>query len=154
MNVIIMGCGRGGAELATTLDREGHAVTILDINAHQFTRFLPETFGGRKMVGNGIDQDTLLRAGIEDADAFVAVTQGDNRNVMACQIAQHIYNVERVVCRIYDPIREQMYHRLGLRTICPTKVTARLLKDALEAEHTEGEGNPEHHAELNKDKQD
>ena len=132
MHVIIMGCGRVGAELATTLDREGHDVTILDMNAYQFTRFLPEAFGGRKIVGNGIDEDTLRRAGIEEADAFIAVTQGDNRNVMACQIARHIFGVGRVVSRIYDPIREQMYHRLGLRTISPTKVGAQLLKDALE----------------------
>ena len=140
MNVIIMGCGRGGAELATTLDREGHAVTILDVNAHQFTRFLPETFGGRKMVGNGIDQDTLLRAGIEDADAFVAVTAGDNRNVMAAQIAKHIFGVERVVCRFSDPIREQMYSELGLRTLSPTKIIAGLLQDILQANNGDNGG--------------
>lgn len=137
MKVVIMGCGRAGSQLATTLDREGHDVTVLDVNEYQFTRFLPESFGGRKITGNGIDQDVLRRAGIEGADAFVAVTAGDNRNVMACQIAKHIFGVPRVVCRIYDPIREQMYHNLGLRTICPTKVGARLLKEALEAEETE-----------------
>lgn len=140
MKVIIMGCGRVGAELATTLDREGHEVSILDVNDFQFTRFLPETFGGRKITGNGIDQDALRRAGIEQADAFVAVTAGDNRNVMACQIAKHIFGVPRLVCRIYDPIREQMYHSLGLRTISPTKVGARLLKEALEAEEPETVG--------------
>lgn len=132
-----MGCGRAGSQLAVTLDREGHDVTILDINAYQFTRFLLESFGGRTITGNGIDQDVLRRAGIEEADAFVAVTAGDNRNVMAAQIARHIFGVERVVCRIYDPIREQMYHRLGLRTISPTREWARLLKEALEAEETE-----------------
>ena len=134
MKIVIMGCGRVGSELAATLDREGHDVAVLDMNAYQFDRFLPETFGGRRITGNGIDQDTLRRAGIEEADAFVAATQGDNRNVMAAQIAKHIFGVERVVCRIYDPIREQMYRRLGLRTICPTKIGARLLKEALEAE--------------------
>ena len=137
MKVIIMGCGRAGSELAITLDREGHDVTVLDVNTYQFTRFLPESFGGRKITGNGIDQDVLRRAGIEAADAFVAVTAGDNRNVMAAQIAKHIFDVSRVVCRIYDPIREQMYHKLGLRTISPTKVGARLLKEALEAEPVE-----------------
>lgn len=137
MRVIIMGCGRVGAELAATLDREGHDVTILDVNAYQFTRFLPESFRGRKIEGNGIDQDVLRKAGIQQADAFVAVTAGDNRNVMACQIAKHIFGVPRVVSRIYDPIREQMYHSLGLRTISPTKVGARLLKEALEAEEPE-----------------
>src|SRR3990170_2564731 len=137
MKIVIMGCGRVGSELAATLDREGHDVAVLDMNAYQFDRFLPETFGGRRITGNGIDQDTLRRAGIEEADAFVAATQGDNRNVMAAQIAKHIFGVERVVCRIYDPIREQMYRRLGLRTICPTREWARLLKEALEAEETE-----------------
>ena len=143
MKVVIMGCGRVGAELATTLDREGQQVSIMDINAHQFTRVLPDTFGGRKITGNGIDQDALRRAGIEEADAFVAVTPGDNRNVMACQIAKHIFGVERVVCRIYDPIREEMYHNLGLRTISPTRVGARLIKEALEAEETGTVAGPE-----------
>ena len=137
MRVIIMGCGRAGSVLATTLDREGHDVTVLDINEYQFERFLPETFGGRTIRGNGIDQDVLRRAGIEQADAFVAATAGDNRNVMASQIAKHIFGVSRVVCRIYDPIREEMYHSLGLRTISPTKVGARLLKEALEGEEPE-----------------
>ena len=140
-----MGCGRAGSELAIALDRDGHEVTVLDINAYQFTRFLPEDFGGRKITGNGIDQDVLRRAGVEDADAFIAVTAGDNRNVMASQIAKHIFGVARVVCRIYDPIRERMYHDLGLRTISPTKVMAQLLREALEAEEpapvaTPGEG--------------
>jgi len=133
MKIIIMGCGRVGSELATTLDQEGNEVTILDVNTYQFTRFLPESFRGRTITGNGIDQEVLRMAGIEQADAFVAVTSGDNRNVMACQIAKHIFDVPRVVCRIYDPIREQMYHKLGLRTISPTKVGARLVKEALEA---------------------
>ena len=132
-----MGCGRVGSRLAATLDQEGHEVTVLDVNTYQFTRFLPESFGGRKITGNGIDEDVLRRAGIEEADAFVAVTQGDNRNVMASQIAKHIFGVSRVVCRIYDPIREQMYHDLGLRTISPTKVGAQLIKEALEAGETE-----------------
>lgn len=134
MNVVIMGCGRVGSRLAVMLEREGHQVTTVDVNAYQFTRFLPESFEGRKIAGNGIDQDVLRRAGIEEADAFVAVTAGDNRNVMAAQIAKHIFGVPRVVCRIYDPIREEMYQRLGLRTISPTKVMAQLLKDELEAE--------------------
>lgn len=134
MKVVIMGCGRAGSALAVELDREGHDVTSIDVNDYQFTRFLPDSFGGRKIVGNAVDQDVLRKAGIEEADAFVAVTAGDNRNVMAAQIAQHIFGVPRVVCRIYDPIREEMYHDLGLRTISPTKVMAALLKEALEAD--------------------
>lgn len=134
MRVIIMGCGRVGAELAQQLDRDGNDVTVLDVNAYQFTRFLPETFRGRKIVGNAIDQDVLRKAGIDHADAFVAATAGDNRNAMASQIAKHIFGVPRVVCRIYDPIREEMYRTLGLRTTSPTRIGARLLREALEAD--------------------
>ncbi|HXG36362.1 MAG TPA: TrkA family potassium uptake protein [Dehalococcoidia bacterium] len=131
MKVVIMGCGRVGAELASTLDRAGHTVTIIDINPEAFRR-LPSSFGGRKLVGNGIDQDVLRRACAGKPDAFVAVTQGDNRNVMSAQIAKHILNIPKVVCRIYDPIREEIYRDLGLETISPTRVGARLLMDALE----------------------
>lgn len=133
MKVIIMGCGRVGAELAATLDREGHEVTVLDINPDSFRR-LPASFKGQRVVGNGIDQDVLRRIGIEQADVFVSVTQGDNRNVMAAQMAKHLFGVPRAVSRIYDPIREEIYHELGLETISPTKVGARLLKEALERE--------------------
>lgn len=128
-----MGCGRVGAQLATMLDRAGHEVTVLDTKASAFAR-LPANFRGRAQVGNGIDQDVLRRVGIERVDAFVACTQGDNRNVMAAQVAKHIFNVPRVVCRIYDPIREEMYHMLGLRTISPTRVGAELLMEAIQEE--------------------
>jgi trk system potassium uptake protein TrkA len=131
MKVVIMGCGRVGAMLASKLDQGGHDVTVLDLKASQFQRFLPPDFRGRKMIGDGRDQDTLRAAGVEGADAFVSCTQGDNRNVMAAQIAQIIFNVPRVVCRIYDPMREELYHMLGLRTISPTKVGAELLLRAL-----------------------
>lgn len=131
MKAVIMGCGRVGAQLANMLDAEGHDVTVIDIDAASFRR-LPSTFKGKAMIGNGIDQDILKKAGIEEADTFAAVTQGDNRNVMAAQIAKHIFNVPKVVCRIYDPIREEIYHSLGLETVSPTTVGARLLKEALE----------------------
>ncbi len=136
MKVIIMGCGRVGAELAALLHREGHDVTIMDMAASAFT-FLPDDFGGTKLVGNGIDQDVLRRAGIEEADAFISATRGDNRNAMACQIAQHIFGVPRVVSRIFDPIREEMYRGLGIRTINPTRVQSNLLKEVLEREDPE-----------------
>lgn len=142
MKVVIMGCGRVGAELAGLLDREGHQVTILDIDPEAFSQ-LPLDFGGAKVVGNGIDQDVLRRLGLAEADAFVAASPGDNRNVMASQIAKHIFGVPRVVCRIFDPIREELYHSLGLETISPTRVVARLLKEALEREPAQaasGEG--------------
>jgi trk system potassium uptake protein TrkA len=130
MRVVIMGCGRVGAQLATMLAKDGHEVVIMDINPAAFSR-LPADFQGRRVVGNGIDQDALRRAGIEGADAFVAVTQGDNRNIMSAQIAKHLFNVPRVVCRIYDPIREEIYHTLGLRTISPTSVGAELFRQAV-----------------------
>jgi trk system potassium uptake protein TrkA len=123
MNVIIMGCGRVGAALAKLLDDEGHRVTILDVDPYSFRR-LPASFRGTPLVGNGTDQDVLVRAGIAEADVFVAATQGDNRNVMAAQIAKHIFGVRRVVSRVYDPIREEMYRQLGLETFSPTIVGA------------------------------
>ena len=131
MKVIIMGCGRVGARLTALLDAEGHDITVLDTDSYSFRR-LPQNFGGTALFGSGTNIDTLKKAGIEEADIFVALTQGDNRNVMSCQIAKHIFNVPRVVCRIYDPLREEMYSTLGLETISPTAVFAQLLKEKLE----------------------
>ena len=128
MNVVIMGCGRVGAELAALLEEAGHKVTILDRDTYSFHR-LPSSFNGTPLVGDGTDEESLKKAGIEEADAFVAVTQGDNRNVMAAQIAREVFNVPKVVCRIYDSLREEIYHTLGLDTISPTKVGAQLLRD-------------------------
>jgi len=132
MNVVIMGCGRVGAQLAALLDAGGHSVTVLDTDAYSFRR-LPANFGGTALIGNGLDQDALKRAGIETADAFVVVTQGDNRNVMAAQIAKHIFNVPKVICRIYDPLRRDLYQTLGLEAISPTTVFAQILKEKLES---------------------
>jgi trk system potassium uptake protein TrkA len=131
MKIIIMGCGRVGARLASLLDEDGHEVTVLDIDTYSFRR-LPPSFGGTALFGNGIDQEALKKAGIEDADVFVAMTQGDNRNVMSCQIAKHVFNVPRVVCRIYDPLREEMYSALGLETLSPTKVFAQMFREKIE----------------------
>lgn len=126
-----MGCSRVGAQLAGMLDAEGHNVTIMDVEPYSF-RKLPQTFNGVALVGNGLEDEALKKAGIEEADVFVSTTQGDNRNVMACQIAKHIYHVPKVVSRIYDPIREEMYRNLGLDTVSPTRVVADLLKDRIE----------------------
>jgi trk system potassium uptake protein TrkA len=132
MKIIIMGCGRVGAQLAIMLEKEGHEVTTLHKNADSFKR-LPSDFGGKALLGNGTDEDDLKKAGIEETDAFVAVTEGDNRNVMAAQIAKNIYNVPKVVCRIYDPLRRDIYSMLGLDAISPTTVFAQLLKEKLES---------------------
>ena len=131
MKILIMGCGRVGARLASLLDEDGHEVTILDNDTYSFRR-LPPSFSGTALFGNGIDEEALKKAGIEEADIFVAVTQGDNRNVMACQVAKHIFKVPRVVCRIYDPLREEMYSALGLETISPTKVFSQLMREKIE----------------------
>ena len=133
MKIVIMVCGRVGARLASLLDEDGHEVTILDNDTYSFRR-LPPSFGGTALFGNGIDEEALKRAGIEDADVFVALTQGDNRNVMSCQIAKHVFKVPRVVCRIYDPLREEMYSALGLETISPTKVFAQLFREKIEGQ--------------------
>jgi len=131
MKVIIMGCSRVGAQLAGMLDASGHKVTILDTEPYSF-RKLPPNFSGLAMVGNGLEEESLKKAGIEETDVFVSATQGDNRNVMACQIAKYIYHVPKVVSRIYDPIREEMYRNLGLDTVSPTMVVAELLQSRIE----------------------
>jgi trk system potassium uptake protein TrkA len=130
MKVVIMGCGRVGAQLASLLDGEGHKVTVLDVDAHSFRR-LPPSFSGTALVGDGTDEEMLKKAGVGEADAFVAVTQGDNRNVMGAQIAKHIFNVPRALCRIYDPLRKDIYETLGIEAISPTTVFAQLLKEKL-----------------------
>jgi len=130
MKVVIMGCGRVGAQLAALLDSEGHNVVVLDTAADSFRR-LPPGFNGTALLGNGIDEAVLKKAGVAEADIFVALTQGDNRNVMAAQIAKHIFNVPRVVCRIYDPLRQELYSTLGLEAFSPTTIFAQMLKEKL-----------------------
>src|SRR5437763_11861602 len=112
------------------LDRAGHTVSIIDFSSEAFRRLQPD-FSGTTIVGNGVDEEILIRAGIREADAFAAVTNGDNRNIMASQIAKELFQVKKVVCRIYDPIREETYHELGLETISPTIVGAQLMFEAI-----------------------
>lgn len=130
MKIVILGCGRVGAMLAMMMEREGHKVSIIDYSNDSFRRLDPK-FGGETVVGNGVDEEVLIRAGIKEADAFAAVTNGDNRNIMASQIAKEIFDVKKVVCRIYDPIRQSTYNELGLETISPTVIGAQLLFDAV-----------------------
>ena len=131
MNVVIVGCGRVGARIAATLDQAGHRVSVVDLNASQFRR-LPQDFAGKSIVGTGIDEDVLKAADIEDADAFFAVTQGDNTNIMSAQIAQTVFEVPQVVARIYDPVREDTYRRMGIHTVCPTTTIASLMLSAIQ----------------------
>jgi trk system potassium uptake protein len=130
MRVLIMGCGRVGAGLASRFADEGHEVTIVDTDAFAFRRLLP-SFQGRRMVGSGTDDRTLIEAGIENADVFVALASGDNRNILASQKARHIYQVDTVVTRVKDPLRAELFNRLGLRTFSPTKVGIELAAEAI-----------------------
>ena len=132
MKVLIMGCGRVGGRLAGLLDADGHDVTVIDTDSYSFRRLPPE-FNGKALVGNGTDEDVLKRAGIEEADVFIALTQGDNRNVLASQIAKHVFNVPRVICRFYDPLRQELYQSLGLETHSPTTIFAQMLREKLES---------------------
>jgi len=131
MKVLIMGCGRVGAQLASTLANEGNDVTVLDIDDYSFRR-LPSNFAGKALLGDGTDEDTLRKAGIESMEAFIALTQGDNRNLMACQIARHVFNIPRVICRIYDPLRRDLFSKLGIDAFSPTTIFANMLKEKLE----------------------
>jgi trk system potassium uptake protein TrkA len=137
VKILILGCGRVGSRLAQELDQGGHDVTIVDSNPDAFSRFasrgvFTDDFRGNFVVGDGTEADLLRRAGIEGTDCFVAVTQGDNRNIMAAQIAQNVFRVPKVVARIYDPIREEVYRKLGLSVFCPTTEGATTVRRMIE----------------------
>lgn len=130
MKIIILGCGRVGAALAQQLDVAGHEVIIIDRNQDAFARLGPD-YSGEMVMGTGIDEDVLRKAGIEGADAFVAVTNGDNTNAMSAQIAKLIFHVPHVVARLYDPVREETYKTLGLDTVSPTIIGVERIKDQI-----------------------
>jgi trk system potassium uptake protein len=119
VKTVIIGCGRVGATLADVLDRAGHDVIVVDPSTRAFDR-LPSTFGGSAVRGDGTDEDALRRAGAENADVFLALTEGDNRNVMAAQLAVEALGAGRVVAKINDPVRAAAYADLGLATLCRT----------------------------------
>ncbi|MCS7222990.1 MAG: NAD-binding protein [Armatimonadetes bacterium] len=130
IKVVILGCGRVGSTLALMLIQEGHRVTVIDKDPDAFRR-LGEDFQGRTYVGQGIDVDVLREAGLEEADAFLAVTNGDNTNVMASQIAKVRFHVPKVLARIYDPLRAAVYKELGIETVSVTTLGAGMLFDRL-----------------------
>lgn len=130
MRVVILGCGRVGSTLALMLDSEGHEVSIVDMDPTAFRR-LGEGFGGRAIPGIGISADVLRGAGVEKADAFLAVTNGDNTNIMAAQIAKVIFRVPRTMARIYDPLRAEVYREVGIETLCITTLGAGIFHDRL-----------------------
>jgi trk system potassium uptake protein TrkA len=130
MRYLIVGCGRVGSSLAKLLDADGHEVIVVDENPAAFKR-LGQKFKGHVVVGTGIDYDLLKRAGASTADGFVSVTDGDNRNIMAALIAQRMFKLKNVVARIYDPPRGTMYHDLGVQTVVPTTMIAKIMRDTL-----------------------
>lgn len=128
MYVIIVGCGRVGSELAKLLSNEGHNVVIIDQKQAAFER-LSTSFNGLTLVGNGFDLELLKQAGIEKADAFCAVTNGDNTNLIASQVAKKIFKIPKVIARVYDPQRAHIYSALGLDIISGTILFAAMLRD-------------------------
>jgi trk system potassium uptake protein TrkA len=142
VKIVIVGCGRVGSTLARQMVAGGHDVSIVDENVSAFGR-LGEDFDGQMVVGSGIDEEVLRRAGIETADCFASVTNGDNRNIMAAQIAQKIFRVNRVITRIYDPIRAEVYSELGLESLCPTTLGASIVQEFFSTGH-----NPAHSGAL------
>ena len=125
---IVVGCGRVGAGIASTAARAGHDVTIIDVSSNAFDR-LPSDFGGTAIRGDGTDEDVLRRAGADGADYFFALTEGDNRNILAAQLASETLRVPNVVAKVNDPVRAEAYTALGIATICRTT----LMVDALDA---------------------
>lgn len=123
MYVVIMGCGRVGVTLAHSLEEAGNTVAVIDQEAEAFRR-LGAHFNGRRVTGLGFDRETLREAGIEQADAFAAVSSGDNSNILAARVARETFGVDNVVARIYDPGRAEVYQRLGIPTVATVRWTA------------------------------
>jgi trk system potassium uptake protein TrkA len=134
VHVVIMGCGRVGSDLARTLTQSGHSVAVIDQNAAAFERLGPD-FPGTTVVGVGFDRGRLIEAGIEKADAFAAVSNGDNSNILAARVARETFNVASVVARIYDPGRAEIYTRLGIPTVATVRWTADQILRRIDPEH-------------------
>jgi trk system potassium uptake protein TrkA len=130
MKAIIMGCGRVGEQVARLLAKESHDITIIDYDGNALARLGPD-FKGRKVKGVGFDKGVLIEAGIETADAFAAASSSDNANIIAARIARNIFHVPRVVARLYDPRRAEIYRRLGLMTISSTTWGAERIRELL-----------------------
>jgi trk system potassium uptake protein TrkA len=124
VQAVIVGCGRVGSNLARVLAQRGDQVTVIDSQEHAFElaqqRLRLNESKVKMVLGTGVDEDLLRKAGVEHADVFVAVTNKDNTNIMAAQIARHVFKVKKVVCRIYDPARQIVYDELGIDSVCPT----------------------------------
>lgn len=137
MHVVIMGCGRVGSSLAQSLEALGHSVAIIDRRPEAFRR-LGSDFGGLTVTGMGFDRDVLVEAGVERAEAFAAVSSGDNSNIISARVARETFGVQRVVARIYDPKRAAVYERLGIPTVATVRWTAdRIMRRIVPEGHTE-----------------
>jgi len=132
MYVIIAGCGRVGSAMARQLSDDGHDVVVIDEDPGSF-RLLGERFPGHRVVGAAIDWDILMEAGIEGADAFAAVTDGDNTNLVCALIASRAFEVPCAVARVYDPLRAAAFAKLGVRTVCPTEDARVMMLDEVRA---------------------
>lgn len=130
MHVVIMGCGRVGSRLARRLERQGHSVAIIDKDPHAF-HLLDVDFKGIKVEGVGFDAEAMERAGIQRADVFLAVSSGDNSNFVSCKIAKDAYRVPKVLARIYDPRRAQIYRRMGIPTVAPVAWATSKISDLI-----------------------
>jgi trk system potassium uptake protein TrkA len=130
VKTVIVGCGRVGSVLADAFDRAGHQVIILDMKTTAFDR-LPGAFKGAAVRGDGTDEDTLRRAGAEGADVFMALTEGDNRNVMSAQLATEAFGAKQVIAKINDPLRASAYAELGIATLCRTNLMASAVSEFL-----------------------
>ncbi|MGL4345836.1 MAG: NAD-binding protein [Cellulosilyticaceae bacterium] len=130
MFVVILGCGRIGSALALELSREGHNVSVIDTDEERLSR-LGSTFNGMTIQGVGIDEDVLRRAGLQEADVFIAVTQQENTNLMAAQIAKKLFGIETVIARNDQPLLDDFYQKLGLETIYPTYEIVHMIKNKM-----------------------
>jgi len=130
MNILIVGCGKVGSQLAQALSHEGHDVSVVDSSEERLER-LSADFTGLKTHGIPIDQDVLRSAGVESCDALAAVSSDDSLNIMVCELARTIFHVETVLARIYDPQREEVFASLGLHTVCPTNMTVAAIRAAI-----------------------
>lgn len=137
MHVVIMGCGRAGTRLARRLDKDGHSVAVVDKDPTSF-HLLGLDFKGRTVTGIGFDPNILVEAGVERADAFIAVSSGDNSNIVSAMVAKDVFHVPKVITRIYDPRRAQIYRRMGIPTVAPVTWGTNKLMDLLflKATHT------------------
>ena len=145
MHIIVVGCGRLGAELSINLENAGHSVSLIDKERRGFQRYLPERWSGRAVLGVGYDRAVLEQAGIKEAGALAAVTGGDNSNILTARIARETYEVEHVVARIQDPRRAVIYQRLGIPTVAAVawatdQVMRKLLPDIRPSEWTDATG--------------